>query len=1334
MNAQKNSQWLFRFFAAVAIFAMFFSQSAGVANAQGANPPSKVSKDTLAQPSLDETQTYFERIGVTKGAISVVLELAGKPAAVVFAENQGQAQLTSLTSAQISLIKQEQSSVMNAVQKTGIKYTELFRAQKSYNGIWLRIDMKDLKALASLPGVKAIHPVISKTLDNSASVPLIGAPQVWGGSGQYQGEGITIGIIDTGIDYIHTNFGGSGVDYASQDFTSLGELGNLFPTNKVVGGWDFVGDDYDANDASPIISPDPDPMDCGGHGSHVAGSAAGFGVNADGTTYVEDIANNYSTLKDLSSADYISQFRIGPGVAPKAELYSLRVFGCGGSTDVVVAAIDWAMDPNNDGDLSDHLDVINMSLGSPYGSVNDSDAVASDNAAKAGVIVVASAGNSGDVYYVTGSPAVAPNAISVASSVDAGNVINVFTVTAAPTMALGDYIAATTDFGAPIPFNVSGDLAYADVPTGCTAAGPITNVSGKIALIDRGTCSFAEKAKNAQLAGAIGVLIANNTAGMLFMTGSDPSITIPVMSTTQANGTTLKTNLTAGTVTITLKTDTVVTYDPTIVDTVSVFSSRGLSRGGSLLKPDISAPGDSIFSTSYGTGNEGENLSGTSMAAPHMTGVMALLREIHPDWSVAELKALAMNTAGKDLFTGPSLSGLKHTPTREGAGRVDIPAAATSNVVAYYKNDPGQVSVAFGSVAVVDNLLGIDKTIVKSITLSNLGNVDESYNVSFDSRYISKSNPGLTFILLNAGNLPISNPVTVPAYGSLDIKVQVSIDAAFLLRARDATISTANGRERFSEGGGYVAFASTGSSPSLRVPVEIAARPASNMQVDESEITLGTPANGTFSLTPSGTPVDTLDDGSLVLITELKDVSPNDSWSTFSDNSADLKYVGIATDFNANTFATSSAYFGIATWGNWDTLHTTEFDIYIDTDEDGVDDYVLYNGHTGTSASPTDTLVSVLINLHTGAGVISDYVNWFGGGSNTNTFNNNVLELDVAFGSLGLVEGGNTDFNFQVYSFTRESGLVDISNVMHYDVAHESFSSNYYFGTPFWDDNSFYAPTLDINYDKANILANESEGLLLLHMHNTTATTAEVVPLQLKDTVAKDTVGVFRPSNGNEFLKFKNTSGTPDISMHFGVAGDKPLAGDWNGDGTDSLGVYRNGKFYLRNANSTGSADLAFAFGLATDQPIVGDWDGDGVDTIGVYRSSTGKFYLRNSNSAGAPDLVFTIGVPGDVAIVGDWDGDGTDTIGLFRPSNNKFFLKNTNSAVGPMDVVFTYGIAGDKPVVGDWNNDDIDTIGLYRGNKFFLRNTNSSGIADIKAVFGNVGDIPVIGNWDGLP
>jgi photosystem II stability/assembly factor-like uncharacterized protein len=235
----------------------------------------------------------------------------------------------------------------------------------------------------------------------------------------------------------------------------------------------------------------------------------------------------------------------------------------------------------------------------------------------------------------------------------------------------------------------------------------------------------------------------------------------------------------------------------------------------------------------------------------------------------------------------------------------------------------------------------------------------------------------------------------------------------------------------------------------------------------------------------------------------------------------------------------------------------------------------------------------------------------------------------------------------------------------------------------------------------------------------------------INKSMSLDTTGVFRPMNGALYLKNSNITGFADVQINYGLAGDYPVVGDWDGDGDATIGIYRNGSFYLRNSNTIGFADLVFAFGTPGDQPIAGDWNNDGLDTIGVFRNGT--FLLRNTNDAGAPEMIFDLGNPGDVGIAGDWDGDGMDTTGVFRPSNGALYLKNTN-ATGFADIQINYGLPGDKPVTGDWNNDGMDTIGIYRNGTFYLRNTNTIGFADLVFALGINGDMPIAGNWDGKP
>ncbi len=234
----------------------------------------------------------------------------------------------------------------------------------------------------------------------------------------------------------------------------------------------------------------------------------------------------------------------------------------------------------------------------------------------------------------------------------------------------------------------------------------------------------------------------------------------------------------------------------------------------------------------------------------------------------------------------------------------------------------------------------------------------------------------------------------------------------------------------------------------------------------------------------------------------------------------------------------------------------------------------------------------------------------------------------------------------------------------------------------------------------------------------------------LRGSRPMSTTGVFRLSNGGSFLKSENTEGFADRLLTFGLPNDRPVAGDWDGNGVDTIGVFRDGVFFLRDSNTNGFADLAFAFGTSTDLPVVGDWDGDGVDTIGVFRG--GLFILRNSNDSGPAEAVFALGVAEDIPISGDWDGDGVDTVGVFRPSNGALFLKN-QSSTGFADIVLTYGLPGDKPVTGDWDGDGIDTIGVFRDGVFLLRNSYTNGFAEIVFGLGLPGDEPISGAWGAL-
>jgi len=186
-----------------------------------------------------------------------------------------------------------------------------------------------------------------------------------------------------------------------------------------------------------------------------------------------------------------------------------------------------------------------------------------------------------------------------------------------------------------------------------------------------------------------------------------------------------------------------------------------------------------------------------------------------------------------------------------------------------------------------------------------------------------------------------------------------------------------------------------------------------------------------------------------------------------------------------------------------------------------------------------------------------------------------------------------------------------------------------------------------------------------------------------------DTPGLYRQSDGYVYLRNSNTQGTADVRFFFGNPGDVPLSGDFNGDGCDSVSIYRPGEatFYVINRlgsedRGLGSADLAYAFGDIGDRPFAGDFDGDGVDTFGLHRRTTGVVALRNSHSQGVADLEVPFGDPSDRVFAGDWQGGGSDSFGLFRPSEARFYLRFTNTP-GSSDIDFLFGESSFIPITG---------------------------------------------------
>ncbi|MGH9052842.1 MAG: S8 family serine peptidase, partial [Acidimicrobiia bacterium] len=225
--------------------------------------------------------------------------------------------------------------------------------------------------------------------------------------------------------------------------------------------------------------------------------------------------------------------------------------------------------------------------------------------------------------------------------------------------------------------------------------------------------------------------------------------------------------------------------------------------------------------------------------------------------------------------------------------------------------------------------------------------------------------------------------------------------------------------------------------------------------------------------------------------------------------------------------------------------------------------------------------------------------------------------------------------------------------------------------------------------------------------------------LDLLPTLPRSEVGVQDPTSGVWTLRFADESTN---AFYYGNPADIPVACDWNGDGVQTVGLYRStdGFLYLRNSNTQGVADLAIFYGEPEDLPVCGDWNGDGVETIGIFRPSEGRFYLRNSNTQGVADFSFFFGDPGDLPFAGDWDGDGVDTVGLWRPTTGRVYITNVNTTkVADFDAF--YGNPGDRFVVGDWDGDGRDSFGIFRPSegRFYLSDTVGQAVANRTITFG---------------
>lgn len=550
----------------------------------------------------------------------------------------------------------------------------------SLNAVAVQLNGATLAQVAAGPQVKhAEYEGLYRPSFSDPDLAIIKAKQAWAvGGTNGKGDGVKIAIVDTGIDTTHPCFSDAG--YSPQQ--QLGD--HSFTNNKVIVAKVF-------NNKTPGQKYTAEALQ--DHGTHVAGTAA---CNENTPAPVDGV-----TTYDMS------------GVAPRALLGNYNVFPgdvANARSEDIVNALEAA--------YADGFDVANMSLGGLHGPLGVSGhlgfqdllTIAVDNLDVANMVIAVAAGNSGPGHNTIESPGSAARALTAGAStvghfIGAPVTVNGNTFAA----ATGDFALVSADLTAPLGVTSDG---VGGLSLACSA---LPSLTGKIALVSRGTCSFSMKISNAQNAGAVAVLVANNVFGDPTAMGQDGTPnqpTIPAYMVSRADGGAL-----AGADGAATTIGATLTYLQTGNDDfMAGFSSQGPTEVDFRVKPDVVAPGVSVLSSIPHQFCDAlpavgcfAFFQGTSMATPHLAGSAAVVRGQHPTWTAAQVRSAVVNTADTGVLKSANTGAPVSDVNLIGSGRENLLAAVGAGPAM----DP--VSVSFGAVP-----SGSGQTTTFNVTVTNL--------------------------------------------------------------------------------------------------------------------------------------------------------------------------------------------------------------------------------------------------------------------------------------------------------------------------------------------------------------------------------------------------------------------------------------------------------------------------------------------------------------------------------------------------------------------------------------------------------------------------------------
>jgi minor extracellular serine protease Vpr len=613
----------------------------------------------------------------------------------------------------------------------------------SLNAVAVQLNGTPIATIAAAPMVQSAeynalyHPNLSQ------SHFIVNADPAWAAAGgrAMAGAGIKIGDIDTGIDNTHPFFDPTGFTYpagfpkcdAVDSNSHHQDQDCKYVSPKVIVAKVFFNKNNQQNfDAQAIQD----------HGTHTAGIAAGI-FNPSLHAVVDGVS--IGDMSGMAPGAFLGNYNVFPGDVLNAR------------SEDILNAVDAA--------VADGMDVLNLSLGGGFHGNNDLLSIGLDNAVDAGVTVAVAAGNSGPGPNTVESPGRARRVITVAASTNQHFVGQPFTYPAGGGTTIG---AAVGDF-APLPatsFNLFD--THSD---GCTSVDP--GASGDVAIIDRGVCAFSQKVANAKAAGAIGVLIINNVAGdpiaMARTAGFDDNL--PGVMIGASDGAALRAANPPNASAAAMFQDFVTANK----DILASFSGQGPTNVDLAIKPDVTSVGVNVLSSITcvgkpagcpGDGSGWAFFQGTSMSTPHIAGSAAVLKNLHPTWSPAQIKSELVNRA--DLVIKDSITGTHDVgPTAQGAGHENLSVAADGTTWM----DP--VSASFGKVTV-----GHPTSL--NITLINPTGSSQMYAVSV-TKFTPSTFGGTVPSVYDAGTLTsgdnritVPGSVTVPANGSATLTVTVN--------------------------------------------------------------------------------------------------------------------------------------------------------------------------------------------------------------------------------------------------------------------------------------------------------------------------------------------------------------------------------------------------------------------------------------------------------------------------------------------------------------------------------------------------------------------------------